>query len=243
MICPACNHNNHPNARFCSHCGGELSAPVYVATRDMGSITKTVVFFVVMVVFIVSLYFIDINSNYANIILANIVFSLIVLVFFAMDFRDTLNVLKFKDPEPMLMTALATGAPVFALGVFFFVDYLNKNIFDIYIISEYYLFIDSPAPLLLALISTAVFPAIFEEIAFRGVLFNMLEPFAGKTPTIFITAIMFSTIHFSLISLLWLFPIGLLFGYLRARHNTLWYGIIGHFLYNGSVVLYGVLLA
>jgi len=243
MICASCNHDNHPNARFCSRCGGELVAPVYVASQDSGGITKTVVFFIVMVAYIVILNFIDFTSSYTDIILTDFIFAAIVLIFFALNFKDTLKALKFANPNPVLLTAIAIGAPVFALCVFLFAEYLNKNVFDIYVISDYILFADSPAPLLLALISTAVFPAFFEEIAFRGVMFNLLEPFAGKSPTIFITSIMFATMHFSIISLLWLFPIGLLFGYLRARHNTLWYGIIGHFIYNSSVVIFEMVFA
>jgi len=39
-------------------------------------------------------------------------------------------------------------------------------------------------------------------------------------------------------SLLWLVPIGLAFGYLRDKHNTLWYGMIGHFAYNFSITFF-----
>ena len=44
--------------------------------------------------------------------------------------------------------------------------------------------------------------------------------------------------HLQIISLLWLIPIGLVFGLLRNKYNTLWYGVIGHFVYNFSITVY-----
>ncbi|MBL7895686.1 MAG: CPBP family intramembrane metalloprotease [Bacteroidia bacterium] len=96
---------------------------------------------------------------------------------------------------------------------------------------------DSPLPLLFSIISVGVFPAIFEEIAFRGILFNELKNIVSNNSTIIISTVLFTILHFSLISFLWIFPIGLLFGYLRSKYDNLIYGIIGHFVYNSSIVM------
>ena len=59
------------------------------------------------------------------------------------------------------------------------------------------------------------------------------------TPTgaVYITAFVFGIIHLAVISMLWLVPLGLIFGMLRAKYNTLWYGVIGHFTYNLGFIL------
>ncbi|TXH26639.1 MAG: CPBP family intramembrane metalloprotease [Cyclobacteriaceae bacterium] len=44
--------------------------------------------------------------------------------------------------------------------------------------------------------------------------------------------------HLAFISLIWLIPIGLAFGFLRSRYNTIWYGIVGHFVYNFCITVY-----
>jgi membrane protease YdiL (CAAX protease family) len=89
----------------------------------------------------------------------------------------------------------------------------------------------------MATLFIAVQPAIFEEITFRGFLFNNLKQVSGGPSAVYITGFVFGMMHLALISLLWLVPIGLAFGYLRNKYNTLWYGVIGHFTYNFIIVM------
>ncbi|MEQ8624348.1 MAG: type II CAAX endopeptidase family protein [Vicingaceae bacterium] len=92
-------------------------------------------------------------------------------------------------------------------------------------------------PLLLSIISVAVFPAIFEELAFRGFLFNNISYLSGKKGAVIGSAFLFTLAHFSILSFFWLFPFGLLLGYFRSRYNTLIYGMIGHFTHNATALL------
>jgi len=211
------------------------------ATEINGSLPKTIIFFTLLLTYITSMYFVDIGSDYRIYLLFDVLFAALVLFFFFLNFRDLVRLFTFRDPKPGVLALISTGAPIFAVIIYFLANYINLVLYDQIEISEYFVFQDSPAPFILTIISTSVCPAIFEEMACRGILFNYLEPHAGKRPTILITAIVFSFLHFSLISLLWLFPIGYLFGYLRARYNTLWYGIIGHYLYNTSITLYSII--
>jgi membrane protease YdiL (CAAX protease family) len=95
-----------------------------------------------------------------------------------------------------------------------------------------YLFHDTSNPFIWSVIMICVQPAIFEEVAFRGFLFNNLEKITAEKSAIYITGFLFGIIHLSFISLLWLVPIGLVFAMMRLKYNTLWYGIVGHFSYN-----------
>ena len=83
-----------------------------------------------------------------------------------------------------------------------------------------------------AFLFIAITPPVFEELAYRGFLFNQLEKVTSPQTTIILTAFIFALVHFSIISLLWIFPFGLLLGYLRYKYNTLWLGIVIHFIHN-----------
>tara|TARA_Y100000780_G_C13561857_1_gene369410 strand:- start:355 stop:666 length:312 start_codon:yes stop_codon:yes gene_type:complete len=88
-----------------------------------------------------------------------------------------------------------------------------------------------------AILFIAITPPIFEELAFRGFLFNQLQKVVSERVTIIATAFIFALVHFSFISLLWIFPFGIVLGYLRSKYNTLWYGIIIHFIHNFLVLM------
>lgn len=91
--------------------------------------------------------------------------------------------------------------------------------------------------LVFAIILTAVFPAFFEEMAFRGFVYNNLSKLAGQKSAIWGSSFLFGLVHFSLLSLYWIIPFGLILAYFRTRYNTIIYGIVGHFIHNTTVVL------
>jgi membrane protease YdiL (CAAX protease family) len=95
---------------------------------------------------------------------------------------------------------------------------------------------DSSHPYVLALLSIAIFPALTEELAFRGILFAQLERLTTRNGSILVTGFLFAWTHFSFLSLIWLVPAGLFFGWMRARYNTIWYGVVCHFAHNATIV-------
>lgn len=90
---------------------------------------------------------------------------------------------------------------------------------------------------ILAILSIAVFPALTEEMAFRGILFSQLERLTTRNAAIVVTGFIFAWTHFSFISLIWLVPAGLFFGWMRSHYRTIWYGVLCHFAHNATVVL------
>lgn len=241
MICPRCNTNNQQNVNFCKQCGQKLKV-LPAEAKYARPVMKASVFFFVMVAYIVVLYLIRFSDSYTNNLLVDIAFAAIVLLFAGINFRELKSQLFFRRMyiKPLLVVLLLM--PLFALLIHYFAAYLNEAVFDKTKETYYSQYTDSPAPLFFSLLSIAVFPAVFEEIAFRGVLFADAVPALRLKPTIIFTAILFTIIHFSLISVLWILPSGLLFGYLRARYRTIWYGVIGHMLYNGSLVILEIVL-
>lgn len=87
--------------------------------------------------------------------------------------------------------------------------------------------------LLINVIIIAIIPAISEEMIFRGVLQKIFSKlFRSGHLAIWITAILFSTIHFQFFGFIPRFILGLVFGYLFYWTGTLWLPILAHFVNN-----------
>lgn len=82
----------------------------------------------------------------------------------------------------------------------------------------------------------AAFPAIFEELGFRGVIFGLLRRSLDARETILLSAAAFGILHLSVPSLVTHVPLGLYLGWLRHRSGSLYPSITAHFLHNALVV-------
>lgn len=92
--------------------------------------------------------------------------------------------------------------------------------------------------MLLNLLMIAVLPAISEELIFRGVFQKIFYGFfKSGHPAIWLTAIIFSTLHFQFFGLIPRVILGLVFGYLYFWSGTLWLPVIAHFVNNAVPVL------
>ena len=79
----------------------------------------------------------------------------------------------------------------------------------------------------------AVIPAVGEELIFRGVFQKILTKlFKSGHLAIWVTAFVFSTIHFQFFGFIPRFILGLIFGYLFFWGGTLWLPVISHFVNN-----------
>ncbi|HRH39571.1 MAG TPA: type II CAAX endopeptidase family protein [Flavobacteriales bacterium] len=96
---------------------------------------------------------------------------------------------------------------------------------------------DAPWPMLVAVLSMALAPAISEELAFRGILFGQLRTLTGPVSSVLVTGFLFALVHFSFLTMFWLVPAGLFFGWMRNREGIIWYGVICHFAHNAAVVI------
>ena len=93
------------------------------------------------------------------------------------------------------------------------------------------------------LIMIAVIPAIGEELFFRGGLQNILgQWFKNHHAAIWVTAIVFSSIHLQFYGFLPRMLLGVLFGYLLVYSKNMWLPILGHFINNGTAVIMAYVL-
>ena len=82
---------------------------------------------------------------------------------------------------------------------------------------------------------TAVFPAVIEEFAFRGVVLQTLRRY-GDRFAIFSTALIFGCMHGNIPQILFNVLYGLVLGYAAVITNTIWASMSLHFINNFFIV-------
>lgn len=104
--------------------------------------------------------------------------------------------------------------------------------------TKYLLKMDSLGEFLFTLFIVGITPAIGEELVFRGVLQPMFERlFQNGHLAVWVTAIIFSAIHFQMQGFIPRMLLGALLGYFFFYTRNLWLPIIAHFVFNGSQVV------
>lgn len=103
--------------------------------------------------------------------------------------------------------------------------------------TERMLQVDSFGGLLFNLLVIALIPAIGEELTFRGVLQQALTRRCNVHVAVFLSAFIFSFIHFQFYGFLPRMFLGLLLGYLFYYSGSLWTSILMHFVNNGAAVV------
>jgi membrane protease YdiL (CAAX protease family) len=235
--CTKCNHTLNIEAKFCTQCGNVL-AKSGIENRTE-SLNLVIVFYVVFLLFaVISHYIYEASESSLGLdIMIESIFAILVVGFSILDFKGILKLYKLPIISKEII-AISLLAPVFsAIFVSLSVGYINELLFDSSGINYYSDYIYLENPLAWSILFVAILPPIFEELAFRGFLFNELSKVVSEKVTIIGTAFIFALVHFSFISLIWIFPFGLLLGYLRNKYKTLWYGIVIHFIHNLIVLL------
>ncbi|WP_044400516.1 CPBP family intramembrane glutamic endopeptidase [Lacinutrix sp. Hel_I_90] len=235
--CRNCNTTFETAVKFCTTCGQSVLKGDN--EKRISNLNLIIGFYSAHLLFIAFVYFLTnaYPENFAVDLIIEIGFALLVLGFVALDFKNILKLYNFKHLNWKHLS-VAIVFPIFSSSLVYLLiegfnflidDGASTNYF------ESYLYLENP--LFWSILFIAITPPIFEELAFRGFLFNKLRKVTSEKMTIIATAFLFALIHFSFISFLWIFPFGLLLGYLRSKYNTLWLGIIIHFFHNLIVLL------
>lgn len=96
---------------------------------------------------------------------------------------------------------------------------------------------DNVGYLFLNLFVLSVLPAIFEELIFRGIVYNGLKSSHNSVFAIIVSAIMFSLMHGSLQQTLYQFIIGIVLAIVMFATENILYPIILHFCNNAVVII------
>ncbi|MFN5369980.1 MAG: lysostaphin resistance A-like protein [Bacteroidia bacterium] len=100
-----------------------------------------------------------------------------------------------------------------------------------------FLYMPGPIDLFQTLLIVALIPAIGEELLFRGVVQPMLSEKRGVHFGVWITAFVFSFIHFQFFGFFPRFILGVILGYMVVWKKSLWYSIVAHFTNNALAVI------
>lgn len=105
-------------------------------------------------------------------------------------------------------------------------------------LTEKLLTVSSVWGVLINLFLIAVIPAIGEEMYFRGIVQKMLAEKYASHVAVWITAIIFSIIHFQFFGFLPRVLMGAALGYMFVWSGNLWLPVMAHFTNNGMAVFY-----
>ena len=94
---------------------------------------------------------------------------------------------------------------------------------------------------LVNLMLIALIPAVSEELFFRGAVQNIFSEKFQKHTSVWITAAIFSLIHFQMYGFFSRMILGAILGYLLVWSKTLWLPVIAHFVNNALGVTAGFL--
>jgi len=104
--------------------------------------------------------------------------------------------------------------------------------------TDHLLSVDTIGGLLLNLLIVAGFAALAEELFFRGALQQFLqEKFRNGHAAVWVSALIFSMVHFQFYGFLPRLFLGALLGYLFLYTENLWIPILFHFINNATVLV------
>jgi membrane protease YdiL (CAAX protease family) len=237
--CKSCNEPLNTTARFCNKCGSKAdNAKKSVESNYSKRLSLIFGFYFTLLLLVSIIRLTEWGAELFSQLAADITYAIITIGFVIQNFSEIKNLIRLPSINWKILAAVICSAIAFGWIVSIVSNFLNQSLFDQIGSKYYYAFIDSDYPLLWTVISVAVFPAIFEELGFRGVLFNHIIKISNANAAVIISSLLFTVMHLSFISLLWILPIGLAFAYLRNKYNTLFYGMVGHFTYNAFIVMY-----
>lgn len=144
------------------------------------------------------------------------------------------NLLKARFHPAWILVGICAAIPTYLLAsnVVDFLVYLGVERLD-YLAT----FSNDGFGFSLAVILICLQPAIFEELAFRGIIQGSLGRVLGDREALIVSALMFGILHLSIPSLPHLLVLGLILGWLRLRTKSLLPGMVLHFTHNFLVIL------
>lgn len=92
------------------------------------------------------------------------------------------------------------------------------------------------------LLALAVLAPLVEELLFRGVLYGWLAFRWGGTLAWIASSLAFAAAHVELAHIILVLPLGLWFGWLRKRTDSLWPSLVAHAVNNGFAIAAAALL-
>lgn len=235
--CRECSAKVLPGHRYCYNCGVYLGQEaVSVSIYNNADLRNIFVFYFIYLAFCLFVKNSSWFSSYDEMFWVELLLAGITTWFAWLNRREIKPLLRFNNFKWYLLVGVVLLAAACSVIISLSVRELNVTFFQSEV-SYYGAYRIYMFPILIMIYSIALMPALFEEIAFRGVMYNYCAAFLDERLVVVVTAFLFAIMHLSLISLAWLIPFGFFIGTLRRRYNTLWYGVFFHFTFNLTACL------
>ncbi len=233
VCCSTCQAPLKGDERFCGNCGSEVKTNEEEAlSQTPYAIAPAMWYYLVTLVLLAAYQFTPIApEGFSGSVIISFIYAGIVIGFWIYFRKSVAQKFRFRGLRIGVILAIVSCALAAASVVSAVADYINFTVLDDVYYSPY-IYEDTANPFLWTVILTCIFPAVMEEVAFRGFLFDNIRTLTSEKGTLYVTSFLFGILHLSPLALLWLIPLGLVFGWLRLRYNTLWYSMIAHFSYN-----------
>lgn len=236
--CSNCSKSVKPYHRYCFNCGEYLAAGnKRISIFNDYNFRSAFIFFMVYLFVCLLVQFTHWFDDYSRLFWVEIFLAAFTCWHAHKNYDAIKPLLVFRNFNVIRLMACIMLAIVAAIVVNVIVGRMNYSFFKTDT-SYYRLYHNYSFPVLLMIYSIALNPAIIEELAFRGILYNYLNKFLNESVVVIVTGFAFGMMHLSFISLFWLVPFGILVGNMRKRYGTLWYGIIFHFVFNLVAVFF-----
>lgn len=229
-----CGNAITPTDRYCPACGARIVNDQEVihnnifATRSMLIVLG---YYCICFVLWLGIEYGDWVQDTHDFFVLHIVDAAITLTFAMVGIRQLIPLYSFKNVVLKKILLYSIAAAVASIAINYLTTLINVSLYDSDL-RFYPLFSSSNYPAVYMIALVAVYPALFEEMAFRGFMFNSVKNLAGGTNAVIVTSLLFAIVHFAFLSLFWLIPFALITARLRNKHNTLWYGMAIHFAFN-----------
>ncbi len=236
--CDACKSEVKNYHRYCPTCGEYLGADAAkISLFNNSNLRAAFVFFIVYLFVCLVVQTTNWFNSYNRLFWIEIFLAAFTLYHVSKNFKAIKPLLKFRNFSAIRLACYIVLAAISSFIINIIITKLNFSFFGTDT-SYYNMYSMYAMPGLLMMYSIAIYPAIIEELAFRGVLYNYLDTFLDERVVVIVTGFMFGMMHLSFISLFWLVPFGILVGAMRKRFGTIWYGVIFHFIFNLVAVLF-----
>lgn len=174
-------------------------------------------------------------ADYLLILIDQVIFILLPVIFYlnykakSVDIKSALRLKPIKSGVAILVILIAVCTN-YVIGFF---DILTVYLLGF--IGEIPNFPLNPAPdaahLILSLIVASLVPSICEEILHRGIMMNSYE-IRGTMKAVVVSAIFFGIFHYDIRNFLSPVVFGLIIGYVVIKADSLYAGILAHFVNN-----------
>jgi len=239
--CTKCGESLDINSNFCNKCGEKQNTdanPDFVISKIY--LEQLALFFGIDLLVCSLGSFVDYFKQLSWFLIADLIMAFSAIVFFMLNWTENKLLLHWKSFSISKLGFFIIIAVASSCIVHYVADWLNLVIYNK---NEHYYeqFKGSILGSAFLIFFTAITPALFEELGYRGFMLSALLKFTDKEQAIYITSFLFAIIHLSFVSLFWLIPFALLLGFTRVKENTIWYGVFFHFTFNLTACLFDLL--